>query len=368
MPAEKIRIWHPYRADVLAKGQRRPSRVVLRAPIDLEVASVTNAEVPLVGRIVAGTATWAKSGRGEGQRVEYRGWNGILWGPVGRGAQYGQTDVVGWNRIATGTNRWPPFLYDPVLTEHEHRTGEHLDWRRISTPEDIEGRIVEDDRTVAAAAARSLEQKLLLVDGKVWRRKLPPAWSVEQLGLGCYCVYLDAPSGGRHPYRGNAETAFGIDRLDDMLAWCAEIGRRRHRDPETFGPAGSVLEFDPAYLRRNDLALETARLGEQALRVFEDRIGNMTLPGIDAYGLARAAHARVASDGTHADVVAFLEAVEDMASDLRRFDYPGKAAASRDEALKLLDVLDRRIRGYEAAALAEAYAPPPGLVPPSPSP
>lgn len=361
MSTTRLRIWHPYRADVVGKGQRKPRRVTLRAPLDLEVRTASAADVQVVGRALMGRPDWAKTGRGEERSYTFKGFDGSLWMPATRGAEYGFTDEVGWNRIMLGTNRWPPFLFDPILMEHEQRTGSRLvSWRDTTTPDAIEGEIVANDRVVSAEAAKRLEAELLMVDGKIWQSQPEPVWAIEQLGLSCYCVYLDIPPPGRHPFRSNAETAFRADRLEDMLAWSAEIGRARHRDPETFGPSGRVIEFDPAFLRRDDLVIETCRLGEQVLKVFAERVAHMTLSGIDAYALARAAHQRLATDGSRSDIPSFLDGVESVAADLRRFDYPDGACSSRDDALKTVDVLHRRIRNYEGADLAAAYggAPP----------
>lgn len=369
MSTQKIRIWHPYRADVVRKGQRKPSRMILRAPLDLEVASISRNQIRVVGSAVAGCAHWAKTGGGNGRTVEFRGWNGSLWAPVHRGGgSIEETDVAGWNRIVTGRARGRDLLHDPVLTVHAHRTGRFIDWSAAAPPDEIDGEIVADERIAAAEAAKRLTADVLLVDGKVWRRAAEPTWAVEQLGLGCYCVYLDAPEPGRHPYRDKAHTAFRANRLPDMLAWCAEIGRMRHRHPETFGPSGHVVEFDPAYLNRDDLVVETCRIGEQVLKVFAERIDKMTVAGVDGYAAARTVHERLASGGCRTDVAAFLEAVDDMTADLRRFDYPDAAASSRDEALKILDFLDLRLRRFEAASLTLAYDdPPPGLSLPSPA-
>lgn len=368
MSTQKIRIWHPYRADVVRKGQRKPSRAILRAPLELVVPSTSLDEIRTVGRVVTGCALWAKERRATGGRaVEYRGWNGHLWQPAVR-SDGSETDVAGWNRMAAGrSRRGDDLTFDPILTAHAHRTGRFIDWSATKVAEEIDGEIVADDRVAAAEASKRLASALLLVDGKVWQRAAEPRWAVDQLGLGCYCVYLDAPDAGRNPYRDNAETAFRADRLDDMLAWCAEVGRMRNRHPETYGPSGRIVEFDPAYLTRDDLVMETCLLGEPVLKVFAERIDKMTMVGVDAYVAARSAHERLVSGGSRTDVAPFLEAVEDAAADLRRFDYPDTAASSRDEALRILDVLDLRLRRFEEAALALAYDDtPPELAPPSP--
>jgi hypothetical protein len=352
----KIRIWHPYRADVVGKGQRKPRRTTFRAPLDVEIPQVARADVRDAGRVVQGRAEWAKMGAGEERTVTYRGWNGALWTPVVRPNDRGQPVAVGFPAGTTDRTSRSPFFLDAALNEYEHRTGTRVDWFRIKTPDEVEGETVADDRAVAADIAKGLAERLLLVDNRIWQYQPEPLWAVQQMGLGCYCVYLDTPAAGRHPFRSSAETAFRADRLDDMLGWSAEIGRLRHRDPELFGPSGRVLEFDEAFLGRDDLVSETCRLGEVVLRTFADRIANMTVAGVDAYAEARSAYERLVTAGHRSDVAPFLAGVGDMAADLRRFDHPDAAAASRDEALKILDVLDLRIRRYEGASLEAVYA------------
>lgn len=358
MSSKKIRIWHPYRADVVKKGQRKPSRVILRAPLDLEVACTARDEIQTVGRAVMGCVAWAKQGRGTGDKiVEYRGWEGQLWQPAVR-SDGSETDPAAWNRMATGRSRGDDLTCDPILNAYGHRTGRFINWCATKVPEEIEGEIVAHERGAAAEASKSLATALLLVDGMIWQRAPEPRWAVEQLGIGCYCVYLNAPDFDRD----NAETTFRADRLDDMLAWCEEVGRMRNRQPATYGPSGRIVEFDPAYINRDDLVAETCRLGKQVLTVFAERIDKMTVAGVDGYAAARTVHERLVSDGCRTDVAAFLEAVATMAADLRRFDFPDVAASSRDEALKILDVMDLRLRRFETASLNLAYDdPPPGL-------
>lgn len=353
MSTTKLRIWHPYRADVVGKGQRKPTRTLLRSPLDIDVPAVSPDELPAVGRVVAGRPEWAKARGGEERQVTYRGWNGRLWSPVLMQTDRGPAVAVGPG--SRGAAQTAPFYLDRSLSEYEHRTGKRANWLFSKTPDEIEGRIVADDRAAATEHAGKLADKFIVVEGKIWQLQPEPMWAVQQLGLGNYCVYLDPPAPGRHPFRSSAESSFRVDRLDDMLAWCGDIGRFRHRDPETFGPSGRVIEFDPAFLQRDDLVLDTCRLGDAVLKVFGDRISHMTVAGVDAYAMARSAHDRLASDGLRSDVPAFLEGVEGVAADLRRFDYPEEAAPSRDEVLKTVDVLHRRIRNYEGAALAAVY-------------
>lgn len=363
----KIRIWHPYRADVVGKGQRRPRRTTFRAPLDVEIPLVSRADVTDVGRVVQGRAEWAKAGAGEERTVTYRGWNGSLWSPVVRPNDRGQSVAVGFPAGTTDRASRSPFFLDAALSEYEHRTGTRIDWFRIKTPDEVEGETVADDRAAAAEIAKGLAERLLLVDNRIWQFQPEPVWAVQQMGLGCYCVYLDTPAPGRHPFRSSAETAFRADRLDDILGWSAEIGRLRHRDPELFGPSGRVLEFDAAFLGRDDLVSETCRLGEVVLRVFADRIANMSVAGVDAYAGTRCAYERLVAAGDRSDVAPFLAGVNDMAGDLRRFDHPDAASASRDEALKILDVLNIRIRHYEAASLEAVYADEPPALSPVPA-
>ena len=353
MSTTRLRIWHPYRADVIGKGQRKARRMTLRAPMDLEVPTITGDDVRVVGRAVIGRPDWAKTGTGEERTVTYRGWEGRLWTPILRKTDRGAAVAVGLGSGDAACSQ--PFLLDPALSESEHRTGTRVDWLFCKTPDEIEGEIVADDRAAAGESARDLTDKFVVVDNKIWQLQPEPKWAVQQMGLGCYCVYLDPPAPGRHAFRSSAETTFRADRLDDMLAWCADVGRMRHRDPETFGPSGRVVEFDPAYLRRDDLVLETCNIGEQVLRVFADRIAFLTIPGVDAYASARAALGRLVSEASRSDVGLFLEDVATLAADLRRFDYPDAACGSRDEALKIVDALDLRIRRFEQAALAAAY-------------
>lgn len=359
----KIRIWHPYRADVVGKGQRRPRRMEFRAPLDVEVPMVARDEIRDVGRVVPGQAGWAKMGNGEERTVTYRGWNRSLWTPVVRQNDRGQTVAVGFAPGTTDRTSRPPFEIDAVLRDYEHRTGAHVHWYRTKTPDGVEGETVADDRAAAAEIARGMAEKLLLVDNRIWQIQPEPMWAVQQQGYGCYCVYLDAPASGRHPFRSSAETAFRADRLEDMLGWSAEVGRRRHRQPELFGPSGRVLEFDGAYLGRDDLVSETCRIGELVLRTFADRIAHMTIAGVDAYAGTRSAYERLATAGDRSDVALFLAGVEEMAADLRRFDFPDAASASRDDALKILDTLDLRIRRYEAASLEAVYGELPPAIP-----
>lgn len=349
----KIRIWHPYRADVLGKGQRKATRTTLLAPLDIDVPTVSRAEIREVGRVVVGRPEWAKTGAGEERTVTYRGWEGRLWTPVVRKSDRGAAVAVGLG--SGGAAPALPFRLDSALGAYERRTGTRVDWLFSKTPDEIEGRIIADDRAAAADHAMALAENHIVVDNKIWQLQPEPMWAVQQLGLGNYCVYLDPPAAGRHPFRSSSETNFRADRLDDMLGWCADVGRMRHRDPETFGPSGRVVEFDPAYLHRDDLVLETCGIGEQVLRVFADRIAFLTLPGVDAYASARAAHERLTTGGGRSDVAQFLSDVSTMASDLRRFDYPDAACGSRDEALKVVDTLDLRVRRFEEAALVAAY-------------
>lgn len=360
MSTTRLRIWHPYRADVVGKGQRKAARMTLQAPLDIEVPTVPAGDVRVVGRVSAGRPDWAKTGPGEERVVTYRGWDDRLWTPVSRKTDRGTAVAVGLK--SGGATPSAPFRLDAALSDYEHRTGTRVDWLFCKSPGEIEGRIVADDRVAAAEHAKDLAAKFIVVDDKIWQLQPEPMWAVQQMGLGCYCIYLDPPTSGRHPFRSSAETAFRADRLDDMREWCADIGRARHRDPETFGPSGRVIEFDPAFLRRDDLVLETCRLGEQVLRVFAERVAHMTVAGVDAYAGTRAAYERLVLGGSRADLPAFLDGVEAVVADMRRFDYRDEASASRDEALKSVDVLHLRLRNYEGAALAAAYGDaPPGI-------
>jgi hypothetical protein len=89
----------------------------------------------------------------------------------------------------------------------------------------------------------------------------------------------------------------------------------------------------------------------------------MTVAGVDAYAGTRSAYERLATGGDRSDVAPFLAGVEEMAADLRRFDFPDAASASRDDALKVLDTLDLRIRRYEAASLEAVYGELPPAIP-----
>lgn len=237
MSTTRLRIWHPYRADVVGKGQRKPTRMTLRAPLDIDVPTLSGQDVGVVGRVTIGRPEWAKCGAGEERVVTYRGWQDRLWTPVVRKTDRGQTVGVGVKPGGAASST--PFRLDLALSDYEHRTGTRVDWLFCKTPDEVEGRILADDRAAAAEHAKDMAAKFIVVDDRIWQLQPEPVWAVQQLGLGCYCIYLDPPAAGRHPYRSSGETAFRADRLDDMRGWCDEIGRTRNRDPETFGPSGS---------------------------------------------------------------------------------------------------------------------------------